>query len=226
MKWLITILAVFIVGCDSWESLESKSERNQTEVERLLNNAKKTKSEVEKSKKQLTEQLTKCDEIIGKLDILLNHPNPKPNPNPSPISPTPTPSPLPPIPNPAPLPPDEPEDGKFAIAKAVYNIAKVINSPDRVLESKALAAVFESVAAQVAAGALDGSLLDPQWHKISVALTAGNKPIMSKHLSAWKDAAEQLSDAIAERFENNKLKTNQNWSDLLNEIASGLKAVR
>lgn len=211
-------------GCT--ETPEGRVERTEAEITRALNNAKKVAAELAKAEKTIADEKAKLADLIGKLNGLITpKPIPTPNPAPSPVPPGPTPGPLPPVPSPLPTP-TEPVDGRFAIAKAVFAIASKVDSPDRTAEAQALSLVFSSVASQVAAGTLDGTLLDPQWHKVSVALTAGNKPIMAKHLTAWKAAAEQLSEAIGNFYSDNKLKSNSDWAELLNEISSGLKAVK
>lgn len=225
LPWML--VPFWMMGCT--DTPESRVEKTEAEITRALNNAKKVATELAKAEKTIADEKAKLADLIAKLNGLIAPappPNPSPNPNPAP-SPVPTPVPGPPTPGPVPSPtPSEPVDGRFAIARAVWKIGSAVASPDRAAEAQALSLVFASVASQVAAGTLDGTLLDPQWHKISVALTAGNKPIMAKHLAAWKSAAEQLSEAIATFYSDDKLKSNSDWSDLLNEISSGLKAVK
>ena len=232
MRTISILVMLTLCGCDliGTPTIDQRAEKHSTDIEKLKKSAASIQADVLKSKRELSEKLAECDVILAKLAAVVPLPTPSPIPNPAPSPvPAPTPSPVRPDPLPPPVPaplPTEPVDGRFGIAKAVWKIAKEVQSPDRVAESQALASVFESVAAQVAAGTLNGTLLDPQWHKISVALTAGNKPIMAKHLAAWKSSAEQLSEAIGQRYGDGKLNSNQDWSDLLNEIASGLKAVK
>lgn len=220
------LVPFWMMGCA--ETPESRVEKTEAEITRALSNAKKVATELAKAEKTIADEKAKLADLIAKLNGLIGpkpSPAPTPNPAPSPV-PTPTPpGPLPPVPQPSPTP-TEPVDGRFAIARAVFKIASAVDSPDRAAEAQALSQVFASVASQVAAGTLDGTLLDPQWHKVSVALTNGNKPIMAKHLSAWKSAAEQLSEAIGNFYGEDRLKQNSDWADLLNEISSGLKAVK
>lgn len=143
---------------------------------------------------------------------------------PAPIPPAPGPAPGPTPPGPAPVPPNpEPEDGRFGLAKAVFRAAKVVDSPSRAAECQALAAVFSATAAKVAAGGLNGSLLDPQWKKISRELAAGNKSAI-QHAEAWKPASDQLGERISQLYSEGKLDSNADWHDLLTEIARGLTA--
>lgn len=233
---ILMALSLFVLGCSNSNqpSIEERQGKSETKINTLLGDAKRIRVELVKSKDECQEMILRSQEKIANADVMLTkldtllgtkpQPTPPVNPSPGPL-PVPTPGPLTPVPSPSPQP-AEPEDGSFAVAKAVYRIAMVVESPDRVAESQALAAVFDSVAAQVAAGTLDGTLLDPQWHRISVALTAGNKPIIAKHLTAWDSAASQLSKSIAKNYKENKLPDNKAWSELLREIARGLKAVR
>ncbi len=221
---LILLLAGTLCGCS--DSPETKVEQSQKEAARVLANAKKllldlAKSEVEltKSVKVVSDERVKLERLVVTLGGVLPNPVPSPAPNPTPVVPQ------PPVPSPTPAT-GEPEDGRFEIAKAVYRIAMAVDSPDKVTEAHEMAAVFDGVASQLAAGTLNGTLIDPQWHRVSLALTAGNKAIIAKHKAAWKDAAEQLSAAIAKRYEDGKLNENKDWADLLSEIARGLKAVK
>ena len=236
---ILVVLSLFVLGCSSNQpSIEERQNKSETKINTLLGDAKRIRVDLVKSKDECQEMILRsqekianADAMLTKLDALLGGkplpvvPVPQPvNPSPGP-QPVPTPEPLTPVPSPSPTP-TEPEDGPFAVAKAVYRIAMAVESPDRVAESQALATVFESVGAQVAAGALDGTLLDPQWHRISVALTAGNKPVIAKHLAAWDNPATQLSKAIGKNYKENKLPDNKAWAELLREISRGLKAVR
>ena len=237
---ILVVLSLFVLGCSngSQSSIEERQNKSETKINTLLGDAKRIRVDLVKSKDECQEMILKsqekianADAMLAKLDALLGGkpqpvvPTPLPvNPSPGP-QPVPTPGPLTPVPSPLPQP-TEPEDGSFAVANAGYRIAMAVESPDRVTESQALAAVFESVAAQIAAGALDGTLLDPQWHRISVALTAGNKPIIAKHLAAWDAPAVQLSKAISKNYKEGKLPDNKAWAELLREISRGLKSVR
>lgn len=145
-----------------------------------------------------------------------------PGPLPSPPSPQPpVPGPVPPVPAPTP----GPVDGRFHVARAVWDVAKAVASPDRVSEAKQIALNFRTVAADVRGGKLNGSLLKPQWMAISGALGTVNKPIVDKQ-PAWKAAADQLADKIAELYGDDRLKSNADWADLFEEIATGLEAVK
>ena len=236
---IFVIVSLLSLGCGQPNGMEADQAKSEKQLRTLFNNAGTLRAELVKSKEaglevvsKTTAKIKEADEMLAKLDALLGYkPSPsKPDVEPKPVNPSPgpqppVPSPLTPVPSPVPVS-VEPEDGPFAVAKAVYKIAMAVESPDRVIEAKALGEVFESVAAQVAGGALDGTLLDPQWHRISVALTAGNKPIIAKHLAAWDAPAVQLSKAIAKNYKENKLPDNKSWAELLREISRGLKAVR
>lgn len=228
---IVVVLSAVAFGCDSTGSLESQREALASRTTRLRADAEKHRRNSTAELARLKAEMALLEADIAKLNELFSPLNPTPQPvtpvvpepvkpiNPEPVKP------VTPVVPPKPVNP-EPEDGRFAVAKQVYRLASIVDSPDRVAECQALAAVFDSVAAQVAAGTLNGSLLNPQWHQISSALTAGNKPIIAKHLTAWNGPATQLGDAISKRYSDGKLDTNDDWSDLLKEIAVGLKAVK
>lgn len=229
-------LLLFVVGCgqngsvlENAAALEQRAEKSDNDLTKLLSGAKKIKADVENSKKSLKEQLVKCEEISAKVDALLGvKPNPQPV-VPSPVpSPVPIPVPVPPVvPGPSPSPgPSEPVDGRFAVAKSVYRIAMAVNSPAKKEEAHSLAEAFESVASKAAAGGLNGSVLNPQWRVISIELSKANKVIIEKNFAAWDGPAGQLGKAISRIYMEGKLDTNQDWSDLLNEIAKGLRGVQ
>lgn len=233
-KLMMFLLLIFIgIGCGNGNELEQTVERNEAEFQRLMNTAKKTKKSAEVAKKDALSAISIADAVILKVDTLLNiKPEPK---KPEPVEPEPKkpdpaepkkPEPKKPDPVEPPKPaPDnlEPDDDRFLIAKASYRRALKVASPERQAECLALSKVFKGVAAQVAAGGLNGSLIEPQWHAVSSALAAGNRPIMAKNFIAWKPAAEELSAGISDRYSKDLLGNNQDWADLLNAIGDALE---
>lgn len=236
----LQLVLLFFAGCsnaspiDPHKKVSDQAKRLRSDIESLRSDYADAIASSERDKQSLIQREASLKEKMQQLDKLLANLVPV---GPAPIPPSvpaPPPKPvLPPEPAPKPVDPEpakpvnpEPENGRFAVAKQVYRIASVVDSPDRVTECQLLAAVFESVGARVAAGALNGSLLNPQWRQVSAALTAANKPIIAKHLSVWNSPATQLGEAIGQRYSDGKLDTNQDWSDLLQEISRGLKAVK
>ena len=224
-SWLVLLL-VIAGGCDS--SLESRGEQLTDKFRRLQLEADKFAKDVEAESRKVQAEV----ERLGKLrDAVVKPVGPTPSPvvpTPQPLVPTPkpdTPNPVVPTPTPKPFDP-EPADGRFAIAKSVYRIGMTVDSKNRGAEAAAIAAVFESTAASVAAGSMNGTLLNPQWRQISAKLAQGNKPIISGNSKAWEGPADKLGDAIGQFYSDGKLDKNEDWSDLLNEIANGLKAVK
>lgn len=250
--WYV-ILCGCLGGCSS--SLEQRADKSERDINSLKKAAKKIRDDAVNSKKELGEQLVKCDEIITKTEALLGKnpevvipPKPQPiNPSPDPINPSPSPKPVDPIkPLPQPDPvipvpppkPEGPEDGRFEVARAVWGMAQKIQSPDLKTEATMLADNFESIASKVAAGGLNSELpfgqeesgtvqaLRPQWMVISDELSKLNRPIIEKHEEVWTVPAEKLGKTIAKFYKDGKLKTNKDWSDLFKEIAIGLRAVK
>lgn len=212
----------------------------------------KSKEECEEMILRSQEKIGKADEMLAKIDQLLGGGKPQPivpTPNPSP-SPNPQPVPSPVNPTPAPIPsptPAVPVDGRFGVAVAVWKIAQTVDSPERQSEADALSLVFSGIAADLKAlvelekkdkkdlssaekdrlkelqNKVGPGIVPPQWHKISSALTAGNKPVIARHPDAWEGPATQLGKKIAQFYKEGKLNSNEDWADLLEEIALGLR---
>lgn len=233
MRQLISILLLlFVCGCGQSTDPALLAERSETDLAKLLSNAKKIKLDVEKTKRTASEQVIKCDEVLAKVDALLGprpvvptppNPNPSPSPAPTPVTPPgpqpPAPSPLPP----SPVVPVGPVDGRFGVANAVWKIVQTIDSPDRNKEASDLADVFSGIAKDIRDKKLEGGLIEPQWHVISMALTERNKPVIAKHFDAWDGPATQLGKKIALFYKAGKLQSNDDWADLMDEIAKGLR---
>lgn len=230
---ILILLIPFTVGCGNGNTLEQTAEKSEADIQRLMNGAKKIRKTAETAKKEAQATEAIADAVIAKVDALLgSNPGPKkPDPiepkkpdsvNPEPAKPSPVepkkPEPIKPTPDTL-----EPDDDRFLIAKATYRRALKVDSPARQAECLALSKVFKSVASQVAAGGLNGSLLEPQWHAISSALAAGNRPIMAANFNSWKPAAEELSAGITKRYNDDLLLNNQDWADLLNAIGEALE---
>lgn len=228
--FLLLMLPV-CAGCGSSNDPQALAERSETDLTKLMTNAKKIKASVEKTKREASEQVLLCDAVLAKVNTLLGHaPQPVTPVVPSPPSPAPTPvtppGPLPPVPSPLPPSPSVPVgpvDGRFGVATAVWKIVSAVESPDRVQEASDLGDVFAGIAKDIRDKKLEGTLLDPQWHRISMALTARNKPVIAKHFEAWDGAATQLGKKIAFFYKEGKLQSNEDWADLLDEIALGLR---
>ncbi len=213
----VVLILLLVSGCK--QSLETAVTTNESSLNRLINSARNLQEEVTKSRGELQKQISEYDELLKRLNDLLNTPQPVP---PVPPGPAPLPNPNPVVPTPLP-PGPKVVDGRFGVAVAVCEIAKQVQSPNRVEECKGLAANFRSVASKVQAGSLNGTLITPQAKLISNELTAGNKLVLSRNLPQWAEPAKQLGSAIAKRYSDGVLKSNQDWADLLNEIAIGLE---
>ena len=146
-------------------------------------------------------------------------PGPSPVPEPTPPGPAPTPGPDPgPKPDPPVPAPDQPLPvGEFdGLPLLVKTAASAVSSPNKVAEAKLLADAAESLASQVAAGALT----DPQ--KIANGMAAE----IAKQGSAWKPFSLAVGSRLQALYLGGKLKTLDRWSVLLREAAIGLRAVK
>lgn len=252
-QWVFWFALIFYgIGCSS--SLEQRADKSERDINSLKRAAKKIRDDAVSSKKELADQVAKCDEIIGKTNALLGltpevvvpprpvtpiNPIPDPHLPVVPVNPVtpinPLPQPIVPTPQPK---PDGPDDGRFGIARAVWSMAQKIGSPDLKTECRVLASNFEIVASKVASGSLNSELpfgqepdpkvvqiLRPQWAVISEALSELNAPVIEKNSAAWDVPSKTLGKTISTFYKEKKLKTNKDWSDLFNEIAMGLRAV-
>ena len=145
----------------------------------------------------------------------MHPPSPNPNPTPTPTPPSPGPSPPPsPAPNPAPNP--EPEDGRFALAKTAYRLAKQVNRP---AEAMALAEAFLDTSAKVNEGKLSGKL----WI-IKELQAATAKAIPDASQVHWQTARQKLNSGVRILYGSGQLASDTDWADCFAEIGRGLKA--
>jgi len=96
-------------------------------------------------------------------------------PNPVPVPPAPN----PPTPTPTPPSPDTVPDGVFRIAKLAFDLARLVDSTNRVGQAHALADAADAVAASIAAGTLN----KPQ--EILRAILAANNAALGTSMLAW-----------------------------------------
>lgn len=157
-------------------------------------------------------------------------PGPSPQPLPIPVPPPPTP-PLPP-PNPPPVPPKPdplpPPSVDFQIADRVAAIASTINSPQRAVEVVRLADAAEALAGQVAAGTVKRA--DDVMVRIGQGIKGLNSSAWSavapKFTALMKETWETHGDGPLQLTEDGDIVEPTSWSDLLREIATGLRRVR
>lgn len=149
-------------------------------------------------------------------------------PSPGPPQPQPEPTPVPPLPpEPAPKPPQPPE-GRFGITGNAIRWAGTVQSANLKSEAGAVAGVFESIASQVAAGGLTSGNSPTQLEILAIfqRLNDANNAALGGSKSAWKVAfGDQVSAAISPLYNSGKLKSNQDFVDLLTEVAVALRYV-
>lgn len=155
-----------------------------------------------------------------------------PQPSPTPVPPQPVPVPVPPTPTPTPVPVPTPEpqpvpspsitvvDGKFGIAKQVYERAKQVGSSDLKRDCSQLVNALESTAAQINAGTVKGAV------EIMKAYAAANGEAIRGNESAWTAFGTWLQGKLSSMYLAGSFRSDADYAALLLEIASGLKPLR
>jgi hypothetical protein len=133
------------------------------------------------------------------LTVDVSGPGPGPNPNPNP--------PTPPIP-----------DGAHGLSRAAYLAAQQIPAAQRAREASLLAAVFESVASQVAAGAFT-------INELSVKTKAATDAALGASTAIWSNAFASVDALVAQLDQSKALIEPADFAAAWREIAAGLRAV-
>lgn len=128
--------------------------------------------------------------------------------------------PSPPDPQPPPRPdPDLPE-GRYGLAKVVYELAVQHVPQQSRSAAQPLAQNYRGVAAQIAAGTLSGAAA------ILKATTEQNRDAVGEHRDAWQAFFRALAVPLQEHSNAGRLRTNEDFQTAWGEIAIGLEAVR
>lgn len=145
------------------------------------------------------------------VELQIGQPEPLPGPGPRP-GPGPSPAPTPTLP-----------EGRFGLAKTLYELANAKAAGDKAKGAAVLAASFESLASAVAAGA----------YKTNDAILkatreANNGALMQAGIDVteWDIFGQELQKVLYDLYKNKKLATPEDYSDAWKEIATGLRAVK
>lgn len=128
----------------------------------------------------------------------------------------------PPGPEPNPPAPPEPDlpDGRFGLARLIYQLARQ-HVPARQRDAAgALAENYRGISAQIAAGTLTGAA------EILAETTAGNRRAVGSNAETWMPFFQQLAIRLRELDETGELKTPEDFQQAWGEIATGLDAIR
>lgn len=130
-----------------------------------------------------------------------------------------------PSPGPGPEPPPEPivpviPEGRFKIAKPSYDAAMAVASPNRAKEAQALALGLEGVAASISAGVLSGA------QNILTAILAANNAALGDAVPLWVTWGAAIGEKIKANYQAGLLSSVDDWSTIIREISTGLKAVK
>ncbi|WP_437224978.1 hypothetical protein SH661x_000407 [Planctomicrobium sp. SH661] len=145
-------------------------------------------------------------------------PGPGPSPTPTPPGPQPLPGPQP-TPEPQPQPTPEPviPDGKYGLAKDVFERAKLVKCDQLSSDCSKLVAALETTAAQINAGTLKGTVT------ILNAYGKANGAAIAGHEAEWSDFGKWLQGKLSSMYMAGKFKSDADYAVLMLEIASGLK---
>lgn len=163
----------------------------------------------------------KAGEKVAFVVCHVTGPGPQPNPQPGPL-PAPGPAPWPnpqPQPNPAPSPDIKP--GRFNIAATVHTETLKISQPYR-SQSSVVCESIKTVRSQIVAGAIDTS----RPANVFTALRGEyGRNLKADSRKAWSDWGTVWGNQVKVLYDAGKLKTQEDWRDLLDETCVGLGGV-
>ncbi|MDX1968035.1 MAG: hypothetical protein SFV23_12745 [Planctomycetaceae bacterium] len=151
--------------------------------------------------------------------ITIRGDGPQPPPGPAPPGPGPTPTPpVPPAP-PSPEPPGPVPPLPSEWARQVLEMTALVKTPTRKQEAESLARACESLASQIAAGAVKGP------RAILAAMTQANASALGSALAAWKEFGDRFAAALQKLYDTKNLPNDEAWAKMLRQTAIGLRAV-
>ena len=121
-----------------------------------------------------------------------------------------------PNPNPKPKPEPQPTPSKYGLVEVARGAVALVPAESRG-KSAALADAFDSVASQIAAGALRTVEAIIDSNRIQ------SKAALGDDYDAWKPATTTISKAVGELAADGKLKTLEQHQEAWEEIAKGLR---
>lgn len=146
-------------------------------------------------------------------------------PTPGPVVPGPVvPGPTPP---PGPTPAPELPEGVFGAAKQARQWALEVTSPTRTADCLAVAEACETVAADAAAGKLEGLVPGLTAQNVATAFLAEiTRRLGNEGQRPWLSFGDKMGAVAKAAFLANKLSGGKEWAVFLREIAAGLRAAK
>lgn len=155
--------------------------------------------------------------VLLSADLTVGEPGPGPKPpEPGPGPKPPGPGPKPPGPDPKPVP-----DGRFQLARLAVEEGGKITDTHRAAVARAMAGVYRSMAAAVAAGTIknDAELLK-KTREMNDARVA---EVAEGAAAPWGPFTKVLGDRLFQLYQDKKLKSLSDYADAWKEIAEGLE---
>ena len=149
--------------------------------------------------------------VLLTTELQIGQPEPPPGPGPRP-GPGPSPVPTPTLP-----------EGRFGLAKTMYDLAVSKGPANKGKAATIMAASFDSMASAVAAGAYKTT------EAILKATREANNTALAQagiEIAEWDAFGEEMQKILYEMHKNKKLASPEDYSDAWKEIATGLRAVK
>jgi len=161
----------------------------------------------------------KAGEKVAFVVCNVTGPGPQPNPGPGPL-PAPGPQPQPnPLPNPSPNPDIKP--GRFNIAPLVHAEALKVEPASCRSQAAAVSESLKTVRSELVAGAIDAS----KTSDVLAALRRANSKLPADVRRAWSNWGVAWGQQIKALHDAGKIKTRDDWRDLLDETCVGLSGI-
>lgn len=101
-----------------------------------------------------------------------------------------------------------------------------VTSPNRAAEAVLFADGADSIAAALAAGTINGVTRYDLARHVQTAIAERNAKLAPEIIAAWRGFAADTNETVNAMFAAGKLTSREEWSALMRDFASGLRAVR
>lgn len=129
-----------------------------------------------------------------------------------------------PMPDPLPYPdhhPNPPKPGRLGVGPGVFNEAIKIAHADRSKQAAGIADSLRTVQSQIKAGVIDGTKVS----EVLRAITKSNQQLPAETRRTWIPWGQAWGVQVNKLHVDGKLKTSNDWCDLLQETADALKGL-
>lgn len=148
-------------------------------------------------------------------------PQPPIPPQPGPVIPTP---PVPPAPPGPPTPPQPDTPSVFGLRDKIAGWTRMVATPNRVTEGKALAAALRSIKTRLDGGEFNGRIPFTLAQAMLAELVKANATALGESAGEWKaKVADKLVPELQSLYLASKINTPAQWGLLAGEIADGVE---